>query len=175
MMESVSDPSLVGTVKMKLNLASDLHSHQGRVGPQVILERHWHEWEENSLQCTLMAWGWTEGSFKCYQHYADSKLYIPPLRKRKERKNKQTENRTKQQEKNRGGEKSNPGSLMFAGLSLQRHFLRMIVPAEMAMSARSEHLSSRSSIFPFVPQHRDSLLFSPAQAAVFVSCFRLLW
>lgn len=39
-MESVSDPSLVGTFKMKLNLASDLHSHQGRVGPQVILERH---------------------------------------------------------------------------------------------------------------------------------------
>lgn len=39
-MESVSDPSLVGTGKMKLNLASDLHSHQGRVGPQVILERH---------------------------------------------------------------------------------------------------------------------------------------
>lgn len=39
-MESVSDPSLVGTVKMKLNLASDLHSHRGRAGPQVILERH---------------------------------------------------------------------------------------------------------------------------------------
>lgn len=40
MMESVSDPSLVGTVKMKLNLASDLHSHRGRVGAQVTLQRH---------------------------------------------------------------------------------------------------------------------------------------
>jgi len=39
-MESVSDPSLVGTVKMKLNLASDLHSHGGSVGPQVSLGRH---------------------------------------------------------------------------------------------------------------------------------------
>lgn len=40
MMESVSDPSLVGTVKIKLNLAGDLHSHQGRVGGQVTLQRH---------------------------------------------------------------------------------------------------------------------------------------
>ena len=44
----------------------------------------------------------------------------------------------------------------------------------MATSARLEHLSSRSSVFPVVAQHRDVLLFSPAQAAVFVRCFRLL-
>lgn len=45
-----------------------------------------YEWEENSLQCMLMAWAWTEGSFECYQHYADRKLYIALL-KEKEKKN----------------------------------------------------------------------------------------
>lgn len=39
-MESGSDLSLVGTVRMKLSLASDLHSHQGRAGAQVTLQRH---------------------------------------------------------------------------------------------------------------------------------------
>lgn len=55
MMESVSDPSLVGTVKMKLNLASDLHSHQGRAGPQVILERHWLT-SEKKIACNACWW-----------------------------------------------------------------------------------------------------------------------
>lgn len=63
-----------------------------------------YEWEENSLQCTLMAWGWTEGSFKCYQHYADRKLYIPPLKKRKERTNKQ---KTEQNNKKKTQEERN--------------------------------------------------------------------
>lgn len=44
----------------------------------------------------------------------------------------------------------------------------------MATSARFGHLASKSSVFPVVSQHREVPWFSPAQAAVFVSCFRQL-
>lgn len=172
MMESVSAPSLVGTGKMKLNLASDLHSHQGRVGPQVILERHWLK-SERKITCNARRWPGVEQKAAVSSAVSFMQTTSSIFHHWRKKSTTQTKQPEQSNKKHGGGGKSNQGVSCLQGSSCKGIFQTM-EPVGMATSARFEHLFSRNSVFPVVPQHGDVSLFSPSWAAVFVSCFRLI-